>query len=194
MQTTGSAKTVLLVVVVVLLLLGIGIYSAVKGTYNTLVQMDERVKGDWAQVENQLQRRYDLIPNLVSTVKGYAAHEREVLEEVTRARARVGAAGGVGEKIEANNELTSALSRLLLVVENYPQLKASENFIRLQDELAGTENRIATERRRYNESVVSYNTRLRTFPTVLIAGFFGFQHAELFEAPEEAESAPKVEF
>jgi len=194
MRTTGSAKTVLLVVVVVLLLLGIGVYSAVKGTYNTLVQMDERVQGDWAQVENQLQRRYDLIPNLVNTVKGYAAHEREVLEEVTRARARVGGAGGVGEKIEANNELTSALSRLLLVVENYPDLKASENFIRLQDELAGTENRIATERRRYNESVVAYNTRLRTFPTVLIAGFFGFARAELFEAPEEAERAPKVEF
>ena len=190
----GSAKTVGIIILVVVVLIVGAVYGTVKGTYNTLVGMDERVKGDWAQVENQLQRRYDLIPNLVNTVKGYATHEKEVFTEVTEARSRVGSAGSVGEKISANNELTGALSRLLLVVENYPQLKANENFIRLQDELAGTENRIATERRRYNESVVVYNTRLRTFPTVVIAGFFSFEPGELFEAPEEASVAPVVEF
>ncbi|MBN1824883.1 MAG: LemA family protein [Candidatus Eisenbacteria bacterium] len=190
----GKARTVLLVVLVVVILVAIGVYASVKNTYNTLVTMDERVKGDWAQVENQLQRRYDLIPNLVNTVKGYADQEKEVFTAVTEARSRVGGAGSVGEKIEANNELTGALSRLLLVVENYPELKSNQNFLRLQDELAGTENRIAVERRRYNEAVVALNTRLRTFPTVLIAGFFGFKPAELFEAPEEAAKAPKVEF
>ncbi|NNE07869.1 MAG: LemA family protein [Gemmatimonadetes bacterium] len=187
-------KAVLLIILAVLLVAGIGLYGTVKGTYNELVKLDEGVKGKWAQVENQLQRRFDLIPNLVNTVKGYAEHERGVFIDVTEARSRVGTAGNIPDKIEANNELSGAISRLLLVVENYPQLKANENFIRLQDELAGTENRIATERMRYNDSVVVLNTKLRTFPTNIIAGFFDFEKAVLFDAPEEASQAPKVEF
>lgn len=194
MNERGSVKAVLMVILAVLLVAGIGLYGTVKGTYNELVKLDEGVKGKWAQVENQLQRRFDLIPNLVNTVKGYAEHERGVFIEVTEARSRVGTAGNIPDKIEANNELSGAISRLLLVVENYPQLKANENFIRLQDELAGTENRIATERMRYNDSVVVLNTKLRTFPTNIIAGFFDFEKAVLFDAPEEANQAPKVEF
>jgi LemA protein len=165
-----------------------------KGTYNTLVAMDESVKAAWAQVENQLQRRYDLIPNYVETVKGYAAHEKEVLTRVTEARSRVGGAGSIDEKIEANNALSSALSRLLVVVEQYPDLKANVNFIRLQDELAGTENRIAVERMRFNEQVRAFNTRIRSFPTNMIAGLFGFEKAEFFDVPKEREEAPKVKF
>jgi len=165
-----------------------------KTTYNTLVTMDESVKAAWAQVENQLQRRYDLIPNYVETVKGYAAHEKEVLIRVTEARSRVGSAGTIDQKIEANNALSSALARLLVVVEQYPDLKANANFIRLQDELAGTENRIAVERMRFNEAVRAYNTKLRSFPTNMIAGLFGFEKAEFFEVPKERQEAPKVKF
>ena len=190
----GSAKVILLVILGILIIGAIGAYSLVKGTYNDLVRLDEGVNGKWAQVENQLQRRYDLIPNLVSTVKGYAAHEKEVFVAVTEARSRVGSAGTTGEKMEANNQLAGALSRLLLVVERYPELKANQNFIRLQDELAGTENRIATERMRYNDAAVGYNTKLRSFPTNVIAGFFSFERHELFQAPEAAKDVPKVEF
>ncbi len=186
-------KTLLIILGIVALLIIIP-YSYLKGTYNTLVTMDEGVKAAWAQVENQLQRRYDLIPNYVETVKGYARHEKEVFIKVTEARSRVAGAGTVSEKIEANNELSSALSRLLVVVEQYPQLKANANFIRLQDELAGTENRIAVERRRFNETVRAYNTKIRTFPTNLIAGMFGFEKAAFFEVPKEAQLAPKVSF
>jgi LemA protein len=164
------------------------------GTYNSLVTMDEGVKAAWAQVENQLQRRYDLIPNYVETVKGYARHEKEVFVKVTEARSRVGSAQSLNEKIQANNQLSSALGRLLLVVERYPDLKANTNFIRLQDELAGTENRIAVERRRYNESVRVYNTRIRSFPTNMIAGMFGFEKATFFQVPKERQEAPKVKF
>ena len=184
-------KKVLIIVAVVLILLVVVPFFYLKGTYNSLVTMDEQVKAAWAQVENQLQRRYDLIPNYVETVKGYAAHEKEVLTQVTEARSRVGGATGVGEKIQANNQLSSALSRLLLVVERYPDLKANQNFIRLQDELAGTENRIAVERRRYNESVRAFNTRIRQFPTNIFAGIFGFEKADFYEAPEEAKTAPQ---
>ncbi|MBW2148033.1 MAG: LemA family protein [Deltaproteobacteria bacterium] len=179
----------------------IGIFVAIAvlgfttyGSYNSLVVLDEGVKSAWAEVENQLQRRFDLIPNLVETVKGYAAHEREVLTQVTEARARVGGATTVPEKIAANNQLSSALSRLLLVVERYPDLKANVNFIRLQDELAGTENRIAVARKRYNDSVQSYNVKIRRFPTNILAGLFGFQRAEFFRPPAEAKEAPKVKF
>lgn len=187
--------TIILLVILGIILIGaLSIYGFVKGTYNSLVTNDEGVKAAWAQVENQLQRRYDLIPNLVETVKGYAAHEKEVFIQVTEARAKVGGAGTVGEKISAENELSSALSRLLLVVENYPDLKANQNFIRLQDELAGTENRIAVERRRYNEAVRAYNVLIRTFPRNIIANMFGFQKADFFEAPAGAATAPKVEF
>ncbi len=187
--------TIILLIIIGLLLIGaLSVYSFVKGTYNALVTADEGVKAAWAQVENQLQRRYDLIPNLVQTVKGYAAHEKEVFLKVTEARAKVGGAGSIGERVKAENELSAALSRLLLVVENYPDLKANQNFIRLQDELAGTENRIAVERRRYNEAVRAYNVMIRTFPRNIIANLFGFEKAEFFEAPEESKAAPKVEF
>ena len=156
--------------------------------------MDEGVKAAWAQVENQLQRRYDLIPNLVETVKGYAAHEKEVFLRVTEARSKVAGATTIGDKIQANNGLSAALSRLLLVVERYPELKANTNFIRLQDELAGTENRISVERRRYNETVKTYNIKIRRFPTNLLAGMFGFEKAAFFEVPKERQEAPKVRF
>ena len=186
-------KTLLIILGIVALLIIIP-YSYLKGTYNTLVTMEETVKGAWAQVENQLQRRYDLIPNYVETVKGYAAHEKEVFVQVTEARSKVGNANTVNEKIEANNQLSSALSRLMVVVEQYPQLKANANFIRLQDELAGTENRIAVERRRFNEAVRAYNTKIRTFPTNMVAGMFGFEKAEFFQVPKERQEAPNVKF
>jgi LemA protein len=183
-----------LIVVGVIVLIVLIFFLSVRGTYNRLVALDENVKTAWSQVENQLQRRLDLIPNYVETVKGYAKHEREVLTQVTEARAKVAGAGSVEGKIAANNQLTSALARLLVVVERYPDLKANQNFIRLQDELAGTENRVAVERRRYNEAVRTYNTKIRSFPTNLLAGMFGFTRAELFQAPEAAREAPKVKF
>lgn len=183
-----------LIILVVLAIVVVSLYSFVKGTYNRFVALDEGVKSAWAQVENQLQRRYDLIPNLVETVKGYAKQEKEVLTEVTNARARVGGAQSVPDKIKANNELTSALSRLLVVVERYPDLKSNQNFLRLQDELAGTENRIAVERRRYNEAVRAYNVAIRSFPANILAGIFGFEKAEFFEVPAAAKEVPKVKF
>jgi LemA protein len=186
-------KTLLIIVGIIILIIVIP-YSYIKGTYNSLVTMDESVKGAWAQVENQLQRRYDLIPNYVETVKGYAAHEKEVFVKVTEARSKVAGAGSIDEKIQANNQLSSALSRLLVVVERYPELKANTNFIRLQDELAGTENRIAVERRRFNETVKVYNIKIRSFPTNIIAGMFGFEKATFFKVPKERQEAPKVKF
>lgn len=190
---TGTQKTGLIIAGVVVLII-LTPFFYLKSTYNRLVAMDESVKAAWAQVENQLQRRYDLIPNYVETVKGYAAHEKEVLLKVTEARAKVAGAGTTEDKIEANNQLTSALSRLMLVVERYPDLKANTNFIRLQDELAGTENRIAVERRRYNETVRAYNTTIRSFPTNMLAGMFGFEKATFYEVPKERQEAPKVKF
>lgn len=190
---TRNQKTLLIVLGIIVVIIVIP-YSYLRGTYNTLVTMDEGVKGAWAQVENQLQRRYDLIPNYVETVKGYAAHEKEVFVRVTEARSKVAGAGSISEKIQANNQLSSALSRLLLVVERYPELKANTNFIRLQDELAGTENRIAVERRRFNEAVRAYNIKIRSFPTNIIAGMFGFEKATFFEVPKERQEVPKVIF
>ena len=191
MEKIAKTRAIIGIVIVIILL---SIFLSIKGTYNSLVRVDEGIKGAWAQVENQLQRRYDLIPNYVETVKGYARHEKEVFLRVTEARAKVGGATSVKEKIGANNELSSALSRLLLVVERYPDLKANQNFIRLQDELAGTENRIAVERRRYNEAVKTYNIKIRSFPTNILAGMFDFTMAEFFKVAEIAKEVPKVKF
>lgn len=188
-----KTKTVLIIVGILILVILVPLLY-LKGTYNSLVTMDEGVKAAWAQVENQLQRRYDLIPNYVETVKGYAAHEKDVFVTVTEARSKVAGATNISDKIKANNQLSAALSRLLVVVERYPELKANTNFIRLQDELAGTENRIAVERRRFNETVRVYNTKIRRFPTNIIAGIFGFDKAAFFEVPKERQETPKVKF
>jgi len=190
---TSSQKNLLIIAVIIVLVILIPFFY-LKGTYNSLVTMDEAVKAAWAQVENQLQRRYDLIPNLIETVKGFAAQEREVFIRVTEARSKVAGATTINDKIEANNGLSAALSRLLLVVERYPELKSNTNFLRLQDELAGTENRIAVERRRYNETVKAYNIRIRRFPTNLLAGMFGFEKAAFFEVPKERQEPPQVKF
>jgi len=190
---TKGQKTTVIVIGIVLLVILIP-FGYLRGTYNDLVTMDEGVKAAWAQVENQLQRRYDLIPNYVETVKGYAKHEKDVFVKVTEARSRVAGAGAISEKIAANNQLSSALARLLVVVERYPELKANTNFIRLQDELAGTENRISVERRRFNEAVRALNTKIRSFPTNLVAGIFDFEKATFFEVPKEKQEVPKVKF
>jgi len=180
----------LLVIVAFALVIAMWVY----GTYNSLVNLDEQTNKAFAQVDVVLQRRFDLIPNLVETVKGYATHEREVLTQVTEARAKVGQATTTEGKIGAENQLTGALSRLLVVAEAYPQLKANQNFLALQDELAGTENRIAVERKRYNDAATDYNIRIRRIPGNMIAGMFGFKRHELLEAPTEAHTAPKVQF
>jgi len=163
--------------------------------YNRLVTLREAIDAAWAQVENQLERRNDLIPNLVAVTKGYAQHEREIFEAIATARAHMLAARGAREEtIAAAGEVSSALSRLLALSERYPDLKANEQFGRLSDELAGTENRIATERRRYNESVQEYNTLVRSFPTLLTARALGFTPQKYFEAPEAAKQVPAVKF
>jgi LemA protein len=163
-------------------------------SYNTFVGQEEAIKSQWAQVENQLQRRSDLIPNLVETVKGYAAHETGVFQAVADARAKLAGAGTPEAKIAAANEQTSALARLLAIVENYPQLKADQQFARLSDELAGTENRIAVERMRYNERVQAYNTNRRSFPANVTAAMFRFKEYPYFNVPESAKGVPKVDF
>jgi LemA protein len=163
-------------------------------SYNTFVSQEEGIKTQWAQVENQLQRRNDLIPNLVETVKGTAAQEQTVFKDIADSRAKLAGAKTPDEKMDAANQQTAALSRLLVVVENYPVLKSNESFNRLMDELAGTENRIAVERMRYNERVQAYNTSRRQFPSNVTAGLFGFKEYKLFEAPPEAKLAPKVAF
>jgi LemA protein len=190
----------LTVVGVVVVLVIIGAVALLGGAWavdinNRLVKLNEGINGAWAQVETVLQRRYDLIPNLVNTVKGYAKHESGVLEEITRLRSQWGEAKNSGEKIAAANQLEGALSRLLLVVEKYPELKANQNFLALQDELAGTENRIAVERRRYNEAVQTYNTEIAQFPGSIIASRRGFQRRDAyFKANEKAATAPNVQF
>jgi LemA protein len=163
-------------------------------SYNRFTTNEEAIKAQWAQVENQLQRRNDLIPNLVETVKGYASHEKEVFQAVADSRARLAGAQSPAETIEAANQQSSALARLLAVVENYPQLKADAQFARLMDELAGTENRIAVERMRYNERVQEYNTLRRRFPSNITAKVFGFEEYPYFQAPAEAKQVPKVDF
>lgn len=181
------------VLVALLLLIGIGVAGSYVERRNTMVQQKEAIKGAWAQVDNVIQRRADLVPNLVETVKGFAAQEKEVFSNIAEARARLGGAQTPSDRIAANDMLSGALSRLLVVVENYPELRSNQNFIRLQDELAGTENRIATERRKYNESVQQYNTYIQLFPNNLVAGVSGFEREDAyFRTTEEARQAPPV--
>ncbi len=186
-------KNVFKIVMALLLIMAI-LVMPVFLTYNSLVAADEAVNSAWSQVENQLQRRMDLIPNLVNTVKGYAAHEEKILTEVTRAREKLMAAGSVTEKAEADQELSTALSRLIAIAENYPELKADANFRQLADELAGTENRIAVSRMDYNNAVQDYNTKIRRFPTVIVAKLFGFEKKDYFKAAENAKETPIVDF
>ncbi|HTY45084.1 MAG TPA: LemA family protein [Patescibacteria group bacterium] len=184
-----------LIVAAVLVVLGILIIAPLIGLYNGIVSKQETITAKWAQVENQLQRRNDLIPNLVNTVKGYATHEKSVFEEVTAARSQWAKAGTVDEKVKAAGATDAALARLLLVVENYPTLKADQTFLRLMDELSGTENRIAVERMRYNEAVRDYNITVRKFPGNIVAGMFNYKVAsEYFKAEEKAKAVPEVKF
>ncbi|MDD4236932.1 MAG: LemA family protein [Desulfotomaculaceae bacterium] len=162
--------------------------------YNNLVKLSESVNSSWSQVENQLQRRADLIPNLVQTVKGYAAHEEGIFTQVAEARAKLAGAATVGEAAQADQALNSALGRLLAIAENYPLLKADANFRALQDELAGTENRIATARMDYNNTVQAYNTKIKVIPTSIYAGILGFGPRDYFEAAESAKDVPNVDF
>jgi LemA protein len=163
--------------------------------YNGIVIKHETITAKWAQVESQLQRRLDLIPNLVNSVKGYAAHEKTVFEEVTKARSAWTGAATMDDKVKAASAMDSAMSRLLLVAENYPQLKADQTFLKLMDELSGTENRIAVERMRYNEAVKDYNIAVRQFPANIVAGGFGYKPAtEYFKSEERAKTAPEVKF
>ncbi len=194
-----------LVILGIILLFIFITYSSFKGTYNKMVTLDEGVKSAWAQVENQYQRRFDLIPNLVETVKGYANQEQETLTAVTEARSRAGGVMQMDESIldnpeafnrfqEAQSGLGSALQRLLVVTENYPDLKSNQNFLALQDQLEGTENRISVERKRFNESAQGYNTYIRQFPRVIIANMTGFREKAYFSAASGADSAPEVKF
>ncbi|MBC7329702.1 LemA family protein [bacterium] len=184
-----------LAIFIIVLLLCVFLYAIVKVQYNHIVYLDQQVRERWAQVENVLQRRNDLIPNLVATVKGYAKHEKEIFEKVAEARAKLAGARTVEERARAEYELSGALNRLLMIVENYPQLKASENFLRLQDELAGTENRIAVERMRYNEAVREYNRAVKSIPIVFFMRFLPFDKEKpYFQAEATASKPPKVEF
>ena len=168
--------------------------GSLTGTYNQFVSLNQQTDSSWAQVETVLQRRYDLIPNLVNTVQGFADQEREVLTEVTRLRSQWGEARTPNQRAAAAGMLEGALGRLMVVVERYPELKSNQNFLALQDELAGTENRIAVERRRYNESVRTYNTAVQRFPGNIMANMTGFETREFFEAAGEAQTAPTVTF
>jgi len=191
---TKGTKTLLIVLGIIVLLVLMG-FSWFIGNYNRVIAMDEGVKGQWAQVENQLKRRYDLIPNLVETVKGYAKHEKELFENIAEARTRYFQPNAsVADKIKASGQLEGLLSRLLLLREQYPQLKANESFLKLQDSLEGTENRIAVERKRYNDSVRELNTYRRTFLGRFFAAVAGVEKAEYYELPEGEGETPKVKF
>ena len=163
-------------------------------SYNRFTQQEEAIKGAWGEVQNQLLRRNDLIPNLVETVKGYAAQEKEIFTSIAESRSRLAGAKTPAEAIEAANVQSSALSRLLVIVENYPQLKSDANFQRLMDELSSTENRITVARQRYNQAIQDYNTTRRQFPSNVTAKIFGFGEYPYFEAPKDAQQAPKVNF
>src|SRR5437016_10928005 len=183
---------------IILLLVLVGLIAVIglwlMASYNGLVTLRQAVKNAWAQIDVQLKRRHDLIPNLVNTVKGYAAHEKDTFERVINARARATSATTPAEAIKAEGELSSALTRLLAVSEAYPELKANQNFIALQEELTGTENRIAYARQFYNDSVAKLNTQVQVFPTVVIAGMFGFKEEPFFESPGEEKGVPTVKF
>ena len=192
-----------LITIAVIAVIAVALFGWVKGAYNGLVKGEEGVEAAWAQVENVYQRRADLIPNLVATVKGYAAHESETLQAVIDARAKATGitvdASNLSEEAlakfqSAQGELTQALGRLIAVSESYPDLKANQNFLELQSQLEGTENRISTERKKFNETAQNYNTDLRSFPKNIIAGLFNFEKKGYFKAAEGAETAPKVEF
>lgn len=183
-------KGLIIFLIIIVVFLGIWWMS-----YNGIVTRNEEIDSSWAQVETVLQRRYDLIPNLVNTVKGYASHEKELLEEVTRLRSQWSQAKTTAEKVQAASGIEGVLGRLMVVVEKYPDLKANQNFLALQDELAGTENRIAVERRRYNQAVRDYNRVVRRFPSNIIAGVHGYEKSTAyFEAAAPAKEVPKVEF
>jgi LemA protein len=187
-----SKFAIVFITIVVLILLAVGKYISVK---NTLVQKNEAVKTSWSQVDIVLQRRADLIPNLVETVKGYAKQEQTVFGDIAKARSQLLSAGTPEQKIAANSQLDGALGRLLLIVENYPQLKSNENFLRLQDELAGTENRIAVERQRYNDTLRDYNVYVQQFPNNVFASSLGFKpNNAYFAASEGSREVPKVNF
>ncbi len=184
-----------LIVIIVLALIALLAFGQYVGVRNTLVTKNEAVKASWSQVDIVLQRRADLIPNLVETVKGYAQQEQTVFGDIAKARSALLSAGSPQDKIAANQQLDGALGRLLLIVENYPQLKSNENFLRLQDELAGTENRIAVERKRYNDTLQDYNTYIQKFPNNIYAGWAGFKPNEAyFAATEQSRQVPKVNF
>ena len=189
----AKSKTLPIVIVVIIVLIALVVGGAVS-SYNNLVGLSEEVAAGQSQIQTQLQRRADLIPNLVNTVKGYAAHEEEVYTAVAEARTQLLSAGTIGEQAEADQALSSALSRLLAISESYPELKANENFINLQDELAGTENRIAVARKDYNELAQTYNSTIKKFPKNLFAGMFGFEPVEYFEADADAQDVPEVSF
>jgi LemA protein len=191
----GKGLIAVIVVIAVIGLIALAVFGQYVGVRNTLVSKNEAVKSAWSQVDIVLQRRADLIPNLVETVKGYAQQEQTVFGDIAKARSALLSAGTPQEKIAANGQLDGALGRLLLIVENYPQLKSNENFLRLQDELAGTENRIAVERKRYNDTLQDYNTYVQQFPNNVFAGWAGFKpNNAYFAAAEGARQVPKVNF
>ncbi len=179
----------MIIIAAVALILGVGLVNF----YNNLITQTQAIENQWAQVETQYQRRFDLIPNLVNSVEGIMAQEQAVFGQIAEARTRYSGAGTIEEKVKAATELESALGRLLVIVENYPEIRSAENVSQLMDELAGTENRIAVERRRFNDIVKDYNTTIQKFPANLIAGTFGFTERSFFEAEEGAEQAPEVE-
>lgn len=183
-----------LIVVGVIVIIGIMSFSWFRSGYDNVITKDEAIKSQWAQVENQLKRRYDLIPNLVETVKGYASHEKELFENIANARTKYFQANSVKDKVQASTQLEGFLSRLLVLREAYPQLKANESFLKLQDSLEGTENRISVERKRYNDAVRDLNTYIRTFFGRFFAAFAGVSAGEYYEIPEGEEGAPAVKF
>lgn len=185
-----KTNIILIAIIAIIVILGLILASS----YNQIVAKSEEVDNKFATIDTYLQRRADLIPNLVNTVKGYTQHEEQIVNSITEARQKMVNAKSISEKAEANDQLTSALNNLNVIVENYPDLKASQNFLSLQDELSGTENRIATARRDYNEAVKDYNLKIKKFPTKMIASMFGYETKEYFQASEQSKEVPNVQF